>query len=80
MNLLNKCGSCPVALDYGILGSSEFVQGLLSGVDKREKETLRLSSKIKSLTCVYSRYNRNIAYPANMEDKKNVFVFGRDAL
>ena len=41
---------CQVALDYGILGSSEFVQGLLSEVDEREKETLRLSSKIKSLS------------------------------
>ncbi len=32
------------------MGSSEFVQGLLSEVDEREKETLRLSSKIKSLS------------------------------
>jgi hypothetical protein len=31
-------------------GSSEFVQTLLSEVDEREKETLRLSSKIKSLS------------------------------
>ena len=39
-----------VASDYRILGSSEFVQGLLSEVDYRKKETLRLSSKIKSLS------------------------------
>jgi len=31
-----------------------------SDVNKCEKETLPLSSKIKSLTCVYSRYNRII--------------------
>ncbi|MCK4603447.1 MAG: hypothetical protein KAU41_01955, partial [Deltaproteobacteria bacterium] len=36
--------------DYRILGSSESVQGLLSEIDEREKETLRLSSKIKSLS------------------------------
>jgi hypothetical protein len=36
-----------VASDYGILGSGEFVQVLLSEVDEREKETLHLSSKIK---------------------------------
>ena len=47
---MNKCGSCLVALDYGTLGSSEFVQGLLSEVDEHEKETLRLSSKIKGLS------------------------------
>ena len=39
-----------VASDYRILGSSEFVQGLRSEVDERKKETLRLSSKIKSLS------------------------------
>ena len=39
-----------VASDYRILGSSEFVHGLLSDVNKCEKETLRLSSKIKSLS------------------------------
>ena len=39
-----------VASDYRILGSSEFVQGLLSEVNKCEKETLRLSSKIKDLS------------------------------
>jgi len=49
-------------------------------VNEYEKDMLRLSSKIKSLSCVYSRYNHNIAYPANMEDKKNVFVYGRGAL
>ncbi len=38
-----------VASDYRILGSSEFVQGLLSEVDERKKEILRLSSKVKSL-------------------------------
>jgi cell division protein FtsL len=41
---------CQVALDYEMLGSSKFVQSLLSEVDEREKETLRLSSKIKSLS------------------------------
>ena len=50
MNLLNKYGSCLVASDYRILGSSEFVQGLLSEIDECKKETLRLSSKIKSLS------------------------------
>ena len=39
-----------VASDYRILGSSEFVHGLLPEVDEREKETLRLSSEIKSLS------------------------------
>jgi hypothetical protein len=39
-----------VASDYRILGSNEFVQGLLSEMDEREKETLHLSSKIKCLS------------------------------
>ena len=47
-----------VASDYRILGSSKFVHGLLclsagrSDVNKCEKETLRLSSKIKSLSFI----------------------------
>ena len=35
--------------DERILGSGEFVEGLLSGVAKREEETLRLRRKVISL-------------------------------
>jgi putative transposase len=38
-----------VASDERILGTGEFVQRLLSEVDGREKETLRLSSLIRDL-------------------------------
>ncbi|UCF72437.1 MAG: transposase [Deltaproteobacteria bacterium] len=38
-----------VASDDRILGSGEFVGNLISEVDKREKETLRLSSKLTDL-------------------------------
>jgi len=38
-----------VASDDRILGSGEFVQNLISEVDKRAKETLRLSSKLTDL-------------------------------
>ena len=48
-----------LASDYRILGSSEFVQGLLSEVDEREKETLRLSSKIKSLDSLAGSIEKN---------------------
>jgi len=38
-----------VASDERILGSGEFVEGLLSEVEKREKETLRLTRKVIEL-------------------------------
>ncbi|MCW7073937.1 MAG: hypothetical protein OCU20_08720, partial [Methanophagales archaeon] len=41
--------------DERILGSGEFVQRLLSEVDDREKETLRLSSLIRDLPSPASR-------------------------
>jgi len=44
-----------VASDERILGSGEFVQRLLSEVDDREKETLRLSSLIRDLPSLASR-------------------------
>lgn len=44
-----------VASDERILGSGEFVQRLLSEVDDREKETLRLSSLIRDLPSPASR-------------------------
>ncbi len=40
------------ASDQRILGSSEFVEGLLSEVDEREKETLRLSVRVRDLGLV----------------------------
>ena len=48
-----------VASDYRILGSSEFVQGLLSEVDERKKEILRLSSKIKGLSSLARSIEKN---------------------
>jgi hypothetical protein len=48
-----------VASDYRIMGGSEFVQGLLSEVDEREKETLRLSSKIKGLDSLAGSIDKN---------------------
>jgi putative transposase len=44
-----------VASDERILGSGEFVQRLLSEVDGREKETLRLSSLMRDLPSLASR-------------------------
>ncbi len=38
-----------VASDERILGSSGFVQGLLSGAEERQKETLRLSGRVSDL-------------------------------
>ena len=38
-----------IASDERILGSGEFVECLLSEVEKREKETLRLARKVVSL-------------------------------
>jgi len=40
------------ASDQRILGSSEFVENLLSEVDEQEKETLRLSVRIRDLGLV----------------------------
>ncbi len=39
-----------VASDRRVLGSGEFVERLLSEVNEREKETLRLSPKVPDLT------------------------------
>lgn len=41
-----------IASDERILGSGEFVEGLLSEVEKKEKETLRLRRKAPSLTAL----------------------------
>ena len=42
------------ASDERILGSSEFVQSPLDGVNEREKETLRLSASILKYGYVFS--------------------------
>jgi putative transposase len=39
-----------VASDERILGSSEFVKGIISGAEQKEKETLRLSQNISDLS------------------------------
>jgi putative transposase len=44
-----------VASDERILGSGEFVQRLLSEVDGRDKETLRLSSLMRDLPSLAGR-------------------------
>jgi hypothetical protein len=48
---LRRTGS-KVSSDERILGSSEFVQDIISGAEERAKETLRLTSKIPDLPSV----------------------------
>jgi hypothetical protein len=44
-----------VASDVRILGSGEFVKGLLSEVEKREKETLRLRRKVVGIAALMKK-------------------------
>jgi hypothetical protein len=65
-----------VASDDRILGSGEFVQNLISEVDKRAKETLRLSSKLTDLATLGRKIAKDQGLQEGIEDTEIVLSVG----